>query len=62
MMVCGAPINFLGLAFNWLHCDFKKADRLSEVRGSVQLVLSRTVLAKLGQHRYLQKAQATHRE
>jgi hypothetical protein len=49
MMVCGAPTGFLGAGCNSEHCFFKNADRLSVIRGPLQLVLSLTVLAIAGQ-------------
>lgn len=47
IMVCGAPTGFLGVGSSVMHCFFRNADKLSVVRGSVQLVLSRTVRAAL---------------
>jgi hypothetical protein len=44
-MVCGAPTGFFGVGSSEVHCFFRNADKLSVVLGSVQPVLSRTVLA-----------------
>ena len=44
-MVCGAPFALFEDGCRVAHCAFRKAESLSDVRGSVQLLVSRTVLA-----------------
>lgn len=62
MIVCGAPTGFFGVGSSDVHCDFRNADSLSVVRGSVQLLLSRTVRAEHSQIIALQHSYYTHQE
>ena len=45
MIVCGAPRESAGVVLSAVHCCFRNSTSFSEVRGRLQLVLSRSVLA-----------------
>lgn len=48
--VCGAPVGLAGVGASSPHCFFRKAERLSRVRGSVHVLVSLMVRAIAHQH------------